>query len=372
MEGIGIYLQSIYQEHILLMSHPMEKYSSGELAYTPPFIKPSLLINILDIATNILVEEPIVLNINVPVYIIGDLHGNILDLYRIFQSNGLPPQSNYLFLGDFVDRGVYSTELICLIAIMKVLFPKNIFILRGNHEFMPTKPNSDFTFEIQKLYQNNQDLLTRFYYFFSFMPLAARVGDYLCLHGGLDPNLKTIEQIEALKRPITFETEIVEGIVWSDPKMDNEIEFVASPRGNGYLFNNVALNNFLKENNLRGLIRGHSFVDGVEMQYDGKLITVFSASNYSDSQNSSGVILFNSNIEIYPIRYPALLHPPRNKLTKASFESRSTRVFNKNTSVIPKVTKNQRLSKVYSQISKPRANSMLPTLKNHSNPQFVV
>ncbi|EAX91269.1 serine/threonine protein phosphatase, putative [Trichomonas vaginalis G3] len=97
MNALGPSLQALLQEHILLMSFPVEKYSTSEVPFNPPFITPSLLIQILKLATQKFQEDPIVLNIKTPIYVIGDLHGHLFDLYRIFQKNGLPPEASYLF-----------------------------------------------------------------------------------------------------------------------------------------------------------------------------------------------------------------------------------------------------------------------------------
>lgn len=85
-------------------------------------------------ACNIFLEQPTLLELNPGVKIVGDIHGQYHDLIRLFQMSGFPPSSNYLFLGDYVDRGMYSLETILLLLCFKIKFPENFFLLRGNHE----------------------------------------------------------------------------------------------------------------------------------------------------------------------------------------------------------------------------------------------
>lgn len=291
MMGLGRELQLIYQDHISLMSENISDLASGRKPFYVPFVKKEVLQEILKQATNAFAKDPIVLSINKPTFIVGDIHGHILDLYRIFQLNGLPPEKTYLFLGDIVDRGEYGTESLILIFILKILYPKHIFLIRGNHEFASnSKANGSFYIEFCALYNHNDALFNLVLMAFAYIPLAAEVSiagkRYICVHGGIDPNLAQISQLNTLKRPIWLASGIVEGLVWSDPDEKQTIPYIGSPRGNGYLFNKDAFDTFLRENHYDKMIRGHQFVNGYAECFDGKLITVFSASCYSSTDNN--------------------------------------------------------------------------------------
>jgi protein phosphatase len=234
-------------------------------------------------------------------HIIGDIHGNILDLFRLISSLGYPPEKKYLFLGDYVDRGEYSVEVLTFLFSFMLVFPKCVYLLRGNHEFSSINKQNGFYQEIFDTYKSDQ-LYNEFNIAFNSLPLAAVINDcFFCVHGGLGPGLTSLSQISQIKKTISeiVSNSIICSLMWSDP-IDQNIDFIPSPRGCGFLFGPKITQTFLEKNNLTMLIRGHEFVQfGINSFAKGLGITVFSSSNYKNSYyNSCGVVTINNKCEI--------------------------------------------------------------------------
>jgi serine/threonine-protein phosphatase PP1 catalytic subunit len=151
-------------------------------------------------AREIFIQQPILLELEAPLKICGDIHGQYSDLLRLFEDGKFPPESNYLFLGDYVDRGMQSLECICLLLAYKIKYPENFFLLRGNHECASINRIYGFYDECKKRY--NIKLWKTFTDCFNCLPVAAIIDDkILCMHGGLSPELNSIDQIKRIIRP---------------------------------------------------------------------------------------------------------------------------------------------------------------------------
>ena len=230
---------------------------------------------------NVFLSEPTMLEIESPVTIVGDLHGHILDLFRIIRASGLPSGKKYLFLGDFVDRGEFSLEVVTYVFLLKIIFPQNVFIIRGNHEFDAVCSTSGFRTEVCDIYRNEM-VYYAFIDAFSAIPLCALISrSFWAVHGGIGPDLLSISQIRDMERPIyDFDEGILDSLLWSDPS-DSVAMYEPSQRGAGYLFSAKAAKQFLDRNAIKCIIRGHQCVEnGYLEMFDKKTITVFSASNY--------------------------------------------------------------------------------------------
>lgn len=295
----------------------------GRRQFTLPVCPPKLVERICTDSLNIFSQEKVILDINIPVIIIGDIHGHLVEILRVFNRFGWPPSRNYIFLGDLVDRGEFSLETVILVLSLKICYPSSIYIIRGNHEFQELYSRCGFENEITAAYG---DKLSHeiFGNVFSHIPIAALIyGKYLCLHGGIGPELNSLSDIEMIKKPLSsFEEadDVALSILWSDPNRAGN-GFSQSVRGSGYLFGADALLKFLSNNNLEMLIRGHEcVVSGVEFLFNRKLVTVFGASNYCNGmQNRSGILIFKdantyesvtfTPIHAYPRRKDAEFYP---------------------------------------------------------------
>lgn len=300
--------QKIMCHHIDQMSRSINSIFDRHEQLNFQLYSDRTLVTISEAAMMKFCQEPTLLEINGPLVVVGDIHGHILDLYRIFTKYDLPPATKYLFLGDIVDRGPFGIESLFLILSLKILYPRNIYLIRGNHEFKEMTTKCGFLEEIEEMYEKSTLVYESILNCFKYIPLCAKVGQIICVHGGLDPSLHSISQIKQYPRPISeYTRDIIEGILWSDPAKHDAKDYIKSHRGHGYEFGENVLTEFLKNNNLVQLIRGHECVDGIKAVFHDKVLTVFSASNYvSANNNQSGVILINEKNHSYPMILPRI------------------------------------------------------------------
>jgi diadenosine tetraphosphatase ApaH/serine/threonine PP2A family protein phosphatase len=247
-------------------------------------------------------SEPTVLRLASNIAIVGDIHGNIDDLLRIFERLRYPPSTRYLFLGDYVDRGLYGTEVVMLLFAMKLKYPEHIFLVRGNHESEGLTRVYGFQKEISTKF--NEAVWRSVIDAFSALPLCAIVGERVfCVHGGLSPFLNTAADVESVAKPkdIPF-SGLLADMVWSDPCTKIE-GFYPSPRGCGCLYGPLALAEFLRANNFDLLVRSHSLcMKGTTWPFEDypevaeKCLTVFSTSNYCDQGNTAAVLSVSADL----------------------------------------------------------------------------
>ena len=226
--------------------------------------------------------EDVCLNLGGPIIVVGDLHGHLLDLLRILQFFGPPEKHKMLFLGDIVDRGEFSLETITLVLALKVKYRDMVYIIRGNHEFDFLCQRCGFAEEVKGVYGPHNEVYNAFLGAFSFMPITAMIcGKLLCVHGGIGPSWFSMRQATKIERPIDdFGDDFVDAMLWSDPNPMVEF-FEPSTRGTGFLFGEVALNEFMESNSIEMIIRAHECVNtGCRFTFEKKLMTLFSASNY--------------------------------------------------------------------------------------------
>ncbi|KAL6499709.1 Serine/threonine-protein phosphatase bsl2 [Orobanche gracilis] len=276
--------------------------------------------DLCDSAERIFASEPSVLQLKAPIKIFGDLHGQFGDLMRLFDEYGSPSTAgdiayiDYLFLGDYVDRGQHSLETITLLLALKVEHPHQIHLIRGNHEAADI--NALFGFRIECIERMGERdgiwAWHRINRLFNWLPLAALIEKkIICMHGGIGRSINHVEQIENIQRPIAMEAGsiVLMDLLWSDPTENDSVEGLRpNARGPGLVtFGPDRVMEFCNNNELQLIVRAHECVmDGFERFAQGHLITLFSATNYCGTANNAGAILVLGRDLVV---VPKLIHP---------------------------------------------------------------
>ncbi|KAF8004435.1 hypothetical protein HF325_001883 [Metschnikowia pulcherrima] len=257
--------------------------------------------SVLAKSRSVFMDQPTLLKLSPPVKIVGDIHGQFFDLIRIFDSCGYPPYSNYLFLGDYVDRGHKSLEVILLLLCYKIKYPENFFMLRGNHESANITKIYGFYDECKRrlpLISGSHKLWKSFIDVFNTLPIAATINDKIfCIHGGLSPELRSLKQVEQIQRPTDIpDRGLLADLLWSDPdalvRTYSHNNWPKNDRGVSYCFGKKHVDHFLGKFNMDLIVRGHMVVeDGYEFFNKRKLVTVFLAPNYCGDFNNYGAIM---------------------------------------------------------------------------------
>lgn len=247
----------------------------------------------------LLLSQPMLLEVQPPLNILGDLHGQLPDLLRWFHIGGFPPAANYLFLGDYVDRGKYSLQTIALLFAYKLKYPTNFFLLRGNHECASINRIYGF-YDDCKRYHTIK-LWKTFGDCFNCLPVAAIVdGKIFCCHGGISPDLGSFDQIRNLMRPTDVpDTGLLCDLLWADPDPNTKV-WAENNRGVSFTFGKAVVDAFTKNLGLDLICRAHEVKDmGYEFFAERKLITIFSAPNYNngDYDNAAAMLSVDANLK---------------------------------------------------------------------------
>ena len=252
---------------------------------------------LIDKSSQIIKEQKMLVELEAPLHVCGDIHGQYYDLLRIFEHCGYPGDYNYLFLGDYVDRGKQSLETVCLLLCYKIKYPEKVTLLRGNHESSVTNRIYGFYDECKRRY--NIRLWKSFTDLFNYLPVAALIDDkILCMHGGLSPDLKSIQNIQDISRPTDIPDQgLLCDLLWSDPDKE-AVDYDENDRGVSVIFGEKVVTDFNKKNDLDLIIRAHQVVDnGYEFFANRQLITIFSAPNYcGEFDNSAGIMIIDDSL----------------------------------------------------------------------------
>ncbi|OHT09107.1 Serine/threonine-protein phosphatase PP1 [Tritrichomonas foetus] len=280
-----------------------------------PFMKEDDILSLISQTIEKLKDEPAVLNIEGEFNVVGDIHGNLDALLRFFDSLNYPPYSSYLFLGDYVDRGSNSAEVLFILFSLKILFPRNVYLLRGNHECESLTTQYEFRKECEatlgkKVYQKIIES-------FNYLPIAAILNKTIfCVHGGISPDLKSREDINKITK--TYEdpvSGIVGDLLWTD--FEDYVEgFEDNDRGCGYACGEDAVSDFLKNCEFSLILRSHQLCDnGYLWPFgdDGHCLTIFGSDDYMGRVNDAAVAIVRPNNEIENKVYHPLFNSQKRK-----------------------------------------------------------
>jgi serine/threonine-protein phosphatase 4 catalytic subunit len=272
----------------LMQCLPMEQYKERLLRFE--LLKESEVEEICNRAMDILILESNIRHVSSPVVVVGDVHGQFSDLQDLLKLEGPPGNYGYVFLGDYVDRGKNSLETILLLLVYKIMLPDKVTLIRGNHEQRNINKLYGFYQEIRLKYKTPR-VWNMINDLFSYFNIGAIIDNrYLCVHGGISPNvcinkLQRVDRFEKLIDKCIFSE-----VIWSDPSLYPGIR--PNPRGCGWLYGEDVLKQFLVFNNLEMVIRSHQLVsEGFKWEFKKICLTIWSAPEYMGKCTNPGAIL---------------------------------------------------------------------------------
>lgn len=263
-----------------VLGHILKGRGEGHSSTSLPPLKD--MKTVIRTARSIMKKEKTILYLNGEYEVVGDVHGDLTSLMTIFEKRGYPNITKYIFLGDYVDRGNDSIEVVLLLMALKCLAPNRIYLIRGNHECSSVAKKYNFRDEC--VCRVDMPFFKTIIKAFSVMPLGAVVNnDVFCVHGGIPQTDMTLKEISEVERPFNSDyKDIQEDMLWSDPKTDllfDEFEFNAARKAGNY-FGKKALNSFFEKNGVSYLIRGHEVCqEGFELPLGSgcNCVTIFSS-----------------------------------------------------------------------------------------------
>jgi serine/threonine-protein phosphatase 2B catalytic subunit len=285
-------------------------------------VTPEQALWIINKGTEVLRAEPNMLEMDAPITVCGDVHGQYFDLMKLFEVGGDPAETRYLFLGDYVDRGYFSIECVLYLWSLKIWYPNTLWLLRGNHECRHL--TDYFTFKLECKHKYSEEIYEACMDSFCALPLAAVMNkQFLCIHGGLSPELNTLEDLKSIDR---FREPPTQGlmcdILWADPleefgqEKTNDFFIHNHVRGCSYFFSYPAACAFLEKNNLLSVIRAHEAQDAGYRMYRKtrttgfpSVMTIFSAPNYLDVYNNKAAVLKYENNVMNIRQFNCTPHP---------------------------------------------------------------
>lgn len=296
-----------FSQPIKLQNSPQNKISLSEIQL------------VCQESIEIFKEEPTLLRIDAPFIVCGDLFGHFNDMIAYFHTWGFPPKTKYLFLGNYIDNGENSIETIILLLALKIKYPSHIYLLRGDHETPNLNKRFGFFAECAKKY--NQSIYETFNQVFNYLPLAAVISQrILCIHGGISPELHSLNQIKNIKRPLSIpeEPSYIRDLICASPSAEHD-GFFLDRLNNSCSFGEDVTELFLNSLNLDTLFRsGKAAEEGYEFPFSPgiSVLTLFSATDMVGNPGNKGAIC---NVEENLRCTFSFLDPPKKVLPKTIF-----------------------------------------------------
>lgn len=288
------------------MKHKKNEYDIDKLIeklYSCKPLKSKELIFIIEKSKEIISKENNVLEVQCPITICGDIFGRFHNLVELFNLGGRIPYTNYIFMGNYINKGYYSIETLSLLLCLKIRYPKRIYLLRGNHECSQYSIIYGFYDECIRKY-GYPGIYNYFIDLFKYFPLAALIeGKILCLHSGLSPSIKTIDDIKLINRVQDdyWEDDIFLGLLYNEP--GDCSWFTPYSKGSGYIFGENISKEFCRVNGLDLIVRGSCYIPkGYKLMHDNKVCSICSSPNAYYRNDNEGAIMEvdeNKNYNFY-------------------------------------------------------------------------
>jgi len=290
-----------------------------------PYITPELptekeITSMCKAAVTILQGEDTILALDAPIKIVGDIRGQFHDLLRLFDFGGYPAEKEqYLFLGSYVDMGNNSVAVICLLLLYKIQYPKNFFMLRGQHEDNKINEFGGFKEECEKRYGQGEKVWTSFNDVFNHLPVCAIIGGKVfCVHGGLSHDVMyDLGPVRSIKRPIDVPTSgMLHDLLWSIPSdehMTGPWAEIGMGKNKSYYFSSQVVRDFLKKHDFDVVVRAFTLVEhGFELFADRRLVTLFSVPNYCGEFDNAGAMMrIDNDLKMnFGVLLPQISRPP--------------------------------------------------------------
>jgi len=282
-----------------------------------PFSR-DLVMKLVKEAKIVVENSPIILKLKYPIKIFGSVNGQYNDLIKYFHLWGQPSEYqgdiesfDYLFLGNFVNRGAFSLEVLCLLLSLKIKYPEQFHLLRGSQEDFEISRSyglyEECKFKLKDDVDKADSVFSAICSLFEYLPLAATINEkILCVHSGIGENFKSLEDLVGVKKPFKIsDSQIALDILWSVPAGYNSDEY----KGNNFTslyrkrtYDENMISEFFKNNKIELIIRSHDPIEpGFEKVFDNKIVSIFSATNYCNFyKNDGGIIFIKKNLEIQP------------------------------------------------------------------------